>query len=380
MPDTPRSGPDTRFSADLRDIREARNVSLSDIHEETKIPIDLLQQFEDTGLFDHQMFNRVYLRSLVRTYAEMVEIDADEAVRYLESALAGTYAGELAAQHLGAADEAAPADAPASDNAARDEPAPEEPTSEEPAPEEASAAASTPDEPTTDEPPAAPSREASRQEQSEPRRSAEASASRAEGASAAGAGAASASASATSPSVRRAADAASGRRPSPAAAAAARKTSTGLWVGIAVVMVAIVAGIAYFLLRESEPAAEPEPTAAVADTTAAAASEPAPAPPQPVSVPDTMAFVVTAARGKVDHIKVTVDDDVRRPYWIEQGQSRTFEVTDRIVFENPSEGRDILEVVDIRLGDAPVSTDERDDRGRVVVDRERARALLRASS
>ena len=92
-----------RFNDDLRRIREERGLSVEALHEETKIPLGLLKQFEENGLFDHPMFNRVYLRSLVRAYAEQVSIDQDQALDYLDEALDGRYAGGLAAAYLGEA-------------------------------------------------------------------------------------------------------------------------------------------------------------------------------------------------------------------------------------------------------------------------------------
>ena len=57
------------FPSDLRRIRQERGLTLETLHEETKIPLGVLQDFEETGLFDNPVFNRVYLRSLVRTGA-----------------------------------------------------------------------------------------------------------------------------------------------------------------------------------------------------------------------------------------------------------------------------------------------------------------------
>ena len=89
-----------RFSADLRRIREARGVSVAQLHDETKIPLSLIEAFEQTGLFDHDMFNRVYLRSFVRTYADVIGIEAEQALQGLEKALNRSYDGELAAAYL----------------------------------------------------------------------------------------------------------------------------------------------------------------------------------------------------------------------------------------------------------------------------------------
>ena len=73
-----------KFSSDLRRIREKRDLTLEALHDETKIPLDVLQDFEKTGLFDNPMFNRVYLRMLVRTYALFVAIPSKEALEALD--------------------------------------------------------------------------------------------------------------------------------------------------------------------------------------------------------------------------------------------------------------------------------------------------------
>lgn len=89
-----------RFARDMRRIREARDVSQDDIHEETRIAITIISAFEQDGLFEHPAFNRVYLRSFVRAYAGCIDIDPELALHHLERALAGEYENGLAAQVL----------------------------------------------------------------------------------------------------------------------------------------------------------------------------------------------------------------------------------------------------------------------------------------
>ena len=89
-----------RFARDMRRIRETRNVSQDDIHEETRIAITIISAFEQDGLFEHPAFNRVYLRSFVRAYAGCIDIDPELALNHLERALAGEYENELAARIL----------------------------------------------------------------------------------------------------------------------------------------------------------------------------------------------------------------------------------------------------------------------------------------
>ena len=51
------------------------------------------------------------------------------------------------------------------------------------------------------------------------------------------------------------------------------------------------------------------------------------------SLPDTLNIVIVADKGSVAPIRVTVDNDLRRPYWISRGGSMTFRMADRIILE-----------------------------------------------
>ncbi|HMB91752.1 MAG TPA: helix-turn-helix domain-containing protein, partial [Rhodothermales bacterium] len=95
MADSSKAASSKRFARDLSKLRKEQDVTLDSLHEATKVPLELLREFEETGLFDHPMFNRVYLRSLIRAYADTVGISPKEALSALDLALAGTYNGEL---------------------------------------------------------------------------------------------------------------------------------------------------------------------------------------------------------------------------------------------------------------------------------------------
>ena len=75
-----------QFAREMRRVREMQGVSVADVHDVTKIPIGLIEAFEESGLFGHEMFNRVYLRSFVRSYARTIHISADVAAEALEEA------------------------------------------------------------------------------------------------------------------------------------------------------------------------------------------------------------------------------------------------------------------------------------------------------
>lgn len=89
-----------RFSRDLRRIREDRGVSIDEVHQETRIARSLIEAFEEGGLYDHETFNEVYLRSFVQAYAEAVKISPDTVRTELEAALEGSYESALADRYL----------------------------------------------------------------------------------------------------------------------------------------------------------------------------------------------------------------------------------------------------------------------------------------
>jgi hypothetical protein len=84
-----------RFAADMRAQREAQGIPLSTIHQETRISEGVLEEFEETGLATNQVFNRVYLRSLVISYSKIVGLNPRDSLSALEAALEGTYESGL---------------------------------------------------------------------------------------------------------------------------------------------------------------------------------------------------------------------------------------------------------------------------------------------
>lgn len=100
MPDETPPPAGKRFSADLRRIREEREVSIDDVHHDTRIARTLIKSFEEGRLYNHPTYNRVYLRSFVQAYAEAVDISPDAALSGLDAALDGTYENELTVQFL----------------------------------------------------------------------------------------------------------------------------------------------------------------------------------------------------------------------------------------------------------------------------------------
>lgn len=89
-----------RFSDDLRQIREDRGITVDEIHSETRIARTLIESFEEGALYDHPTYNRVYLRSFIKAYADAIEISRERALSALDAALEGTYQHELAQEYL----------------------------------------------------------------------------------------------------------------------------------------------------------------------------------------------------------------------------------------------------------------------------------------
>lgn len=351
MPDaTSSSG--QQFALDLQQIREARGVALQDVHEETKIPIGLLEQFEQTGLFDHPMFNRVYLRSLVRTYAEMIHIPTDTALSALDKALNGTYRGELLAATSG--QKGVRQITEAEEPLATERRPPAEPVEppEQPHPPTAAAPPPPEAEPPLVEPPAvAAADEAAAEvvEEKQPLRPV-----------------GTVQTAAGPEAQARARPSSRPKRPDPYG-------STGnawQWVAGVVVILLLAAGIWAIIAftntstpEAAEPVAEAVPEPDTVDV----------APPEPVTagvtVGDTIDVVVVAETGPVQQIRVTQDTDSRRPYWIEQGRANRFPVLERIVIEEQ------LEKIRLLVEGYEFPTSRRDSLNRIVITRETAEAF-----
>lgn len=89
-----------RLASDLRRIRELRGVSIESMIERTKATPDILAAFEDNALVDHPLYNRVYLRSFVRMYAEALDVDREAALDAADQLLDGRYNGALGTRYL----------------------------------------------------------------------------------------------------------------------------------------------------------------------------------------------------------------------------------------------------------------------------------------
>lgn len=82
---------------DLASIRKSQNLTLEDIQNATKIPVDTLKKIEDGRIFTDPDENKTYIRSFVRSYAKVLKIDDDDIIQALDELDAGTYTGSLIA-------------------------------------------------------------------------------------------------------------------------------------------------------------------------------------------------------------------------------------------------------------------------------------------
>jgi transcriptional regulator with XRE-family HTH domain len=330
MSDALRQESGARLADQLRRIREARGLTLQDVNNETKIPVSLLTAFEKTALFDHEQFNRVYLRSVVRTYAAAIGIPGHRASEALDAAFEGTYADELAREYLG---EEAPAPPPQGARLAEERPSvPSKRLREEEPPPTAKAA-----------PPVRPS----------PKRDPDS------------------DWTSTSPPSRRAAPE---KEPKVRASKPRKRKGRDLsgWI-FAVIGVALLGGLIFGLLSLFGGESTHRNDSVSAADTAAVVAEPEPEPVQTqpaVTLGDVIEFYIVAASDKLDPVRVTVDNDLRRPFWLEQGDSLRFEAQERIVFE------DRLDRARVTVEGYEYPMNRTDDQGRLSITREDARAFF----
>lgn len=87
-----------------------------------------------------------------------------------------------------------------------------------------------------------------------------------------------------------------------------------------------------------------------------------------------MPVTIIAARDRLDPIHVRVDGDVRRPYWIEKGDSIRFDARERLLIENR------LDDVRVLLGTHEVPTQGHHAQKPLLISRDGAQAFLNGRS
>lgn len=80
---------------DLASIRKELGLSIADIHQTTKIPLEILEAIEDDSIFDTMEENKTYIRSYVRGYAKALKIEDSLIVRALNQIEESGYKGIL---------------------------------------------------------------------------------------------------------------------------------------------------------------------------------------------------------------------------------------------------------------------------------------------
>ena len=290
-PGSSSTGP--RLAHDLRAIREARNVSLDDVQRETRMPGDILRRFEAGELVNDQHYNEVYLRNLLRSYAQALGISPQEVSTAYEAAKAGTYDGALRRRYVEGKKASAPSETPPPVSAAPTAPK-SAPTQTPKGTAPAVAALSTP-------PPKQPEAK-----KSAPARSSE--------------------------------SLPKHRVQSASAASQPIEKSWGLIIGGTIAALAVIGFILWYLFRGTGP--EPEiaelPPAPVDTTTAPAETQPEASvpvqqvPPGP-QLQTPIRVTVIAVDEPLEDYKVQVDDDARRPYWLNPGTDQTFEGSNQVI-------------------------------------------------
>jgi hypothetical protein len=321
MNDTSPEASMQRFLADLKRIRETRDVSLADIREATRVSKDVLADFESGALFDRESFNPVYLRSLAKSYARHVGITpVSRVLECIKLAQANRYTNELAVEELG--EEPRSIAWPDDDDG--------ETTEEASAPLSTSAfddeASST----------ALPDNAGRRWSGAEDNTDSE---------------------SDEAASADRASTATSGGR-----------TMTPLLV-LGGVLLLLLGGVIWGVVQwdgtEGEAASSaPETQAPLPDTAAVneEANEEPDGPPPPV-LGDTLYATFYAANGNVNGVRVQRDDDLRRPYWVEEGDAVVLPFSERIVIEEE------LDQFQFFINEYPMPVEPLDDQGRRVITR-----------
>jgi len=290
-----------RLASDLRALREERGIDTDSILEATRLSADILEAFEESGLVDHPTFNRVYLRSIVGSYARLLEIDDKDVFSALDATLEGRYHGALRQKYLLPADHS---DGPSFSLIEAESDRPEPPSH---LIEPVRAASEAPgDEVESD--------------QQDP-------------------------------------------------VTTNRSDSRGWILGlVSVFIIAVLAVIWFYPKSATDAGAAGGPESEPADSTEAI-ERPDPEP-EWIMLGDSIRFDVIATTEPLDPIRVKVDNDMRRPYWIEHLDTLTFYAVNSIAFERE------LDVADILMDGYLLPDSMTDESGQLFITRPRAQAWL----
>ena len=80
-----------RLASDLRSIRTIAERTLTEVHEDTRVPLEVLRRLEKNLLINDSMFNEVYVRSILRGFAKAVGFPAERILDAFQEASEGRY-------------------------------------------------------------------------------------------------------------------------------------------------------------------------------------------------------------------------------------------------------------------------------------------------
>ena len=76
---------------DLETIRKHLGLTIQDIQNATKLPLNTLRSIENDDIFEQQEENITYVRSFIRTYARNLKLDDELVTRALDQEEIGNY-------------------------------------------------------------------------------------------------------------------------------------------------------------------------------------------------------------------------------------------------------------------------------------------------
>lgn len=316
MPLAPEEKPGRSFATDMRLIREQRGLSPQDIYRATKLPLEIVTLFEQTGLVNHPRYNRVYLRLFVREYARVVGIRESDALEALEATLAGQYRGSLALGYLGI-DQGEIAAPSGFESRSTERPSSSAPVGQQ---DETDGAVEKKD--------AVPARVPVKETPT--------------------------------------------RRPVKVRRSGPR-VPLGRMLGMVATLVvfgAAIASVVYLYTKPTptRPSVVQEPNATPADSSL----QPAPFS-EMAEVGDTMRVMVIARGGKLEPIRKQADSGPETPHWVEEGDTLRFSAVNRFALVG------YLTRIDVRVDGHPMPTEGRAEDGRLVFSREDVARILEAS-
>lgn len=350
---------------DLVAIRTHKQLSVQDVHDQTRITMYNIEQLENGMMFDSDR-NPTYIRNFARTYGKGLGISLDDMSRALDMMNAGNYDGFLARKYIPG--QAPPADSPPETPA--ETPASSSPETSPEAPDDTPAAPARPESKPAEQAPEAKKKEKSRAASGKEPSPSETAKPAAETAGQPPAAGEKKEDKKAQKSARRVLDGSSIKpgygvvgSKKPGARDVnwsklrqdAEKPKSGLsiqLIGGIVLIVLLLAGLTYWLTlpdddfdpanEDNAPGLQAEPEAVPLPDTTATSADPlssdtldAPVPPDPsttsIALADTMEVVVYAATDNLAPFRVESDTfEQRRPYWVEQGEAMRISFVDEM--------------------------------------------------